>query len=148
MSDKGDSDYESAIFYPVLLPYPIREDVPPNRENELVVRERPLVVHPQNSGEGPTFAQDHQWDVGVVSHDSLRLNRERASLRRTRRTEDLNAITARLGLEELERHLRNTDGVHEYSRSAEPRRNARGWTCRLRGFLSRMRSGARSLFRS
>ncbi|GIY22018.1 hypothetical protein CEXT_724961 [Caerostris extrusa] len=137
MSDSNDSDYESGDFYTVIRPYPIRGDVSPDRAlamDELAVRQRPLSAHPQNSGEGANVLQDHQRDVGVVSHDSLRLNRERAALRRAQRVEDSNAITARLGLGELERHLVNTDCVDEYPRIAVPRRNARGWRYRLRSF--------------
>ncbi|GIY62551.1 hypothetical protein CDAR_35861 [Caerostris darwini] len=140
MSDKSDSDYESADFYPVMLPYPIRENVPTT-----TIHQRPLVVSNQPD-RGPTFMQEQHRDVGVVSHDSLRLNRERAVLHRTQRTEDLYAITARLGLERLDRHFRNRD-VCEYSHSSERSRNARGWRSRIRRFLSRIRSRARSVFR-
>ncbi|GIY77255.1 hypothetical protein CEXT_529461 [Caerostris extrusa] len=89
MSDNSDSDYDNAIFYPVMLPYPIREDVPPNRENELVVHQRPLVVCNQPSGEGANCLQDHRWDAGAVSHDSLRFDRERAFLTALNELKDL-----------------------------------------------------------
>ncbi|GIY89149.1 hypothetical protein CDAR_614101 [Caerostris darwini] len=144
MSDNSDSDYENAVFYPVLLPHPIREDVFPDRENELVVHQRPLMVCNQPSGRGPNYVQDHQWHVGVVSHYSLRLKRERDVLRRTLRTEDLNDVAAYLALQGPARDLRTTQWVYEYSSNSEPRRNATDLKFRTRRFLSR--SSARSLF--
>ncbi|GIY28931.1 hypothetical protein CDAR_621451 [Caerostris darwini] len=140
MSDESDSDYENAIFYPVMLPYPVREALPPNRENELAVHQRPLVVCNQPSDESLALLQDHQWDVGAVSHDSLRLNRERAS----QSTADSTDAAARLG---PERNLLNADWVHGHACIAEPRSNARGWRFRMRRFLGRMRSRARSALR-
>ncbi|GIX84453.1 hypothetical protein CDAR_620691 [Caerostris darwini] len=132
MSDNSDSDYENAIFYPVLLPCPTREDVPPNRENR-------LVVHYEKSDEGLKLLNKHQWGLGAVSHDSLKP-------RSSQPTEDWKEAAARLGMAGPERNLRNADGAREHSCIAEPRRNARGWRFRIRRFLSRVGSRARSVF--
>ncbi|GIY45659.1 hypothetical protein CDAR_576531 [Caerostris darwini] len=74
-----------------MLPYPIRENGPPNRENnKLVVHQRPFVALHENSDEGLRVLKEHHWGLGVISHDSLKLSRERASQRCTQPTEDSN----------------------------------------------------------
>ncbi|GIY58965.1 hypothetical protein CDAR_87441 [Caerostris darwini] len=129
-----------------MLPYPIREAAPSNRENELAVHQRPLVVCNQSSGESPNFLNDHHCDEGVMSHDSLELNREMGFLlHRTQRIEDLHL--AHLALDGPARNLRTTEKVYEYSSNSVQRRNATPWRFRIRRFLSRMQSKARSLFR-
>ncbi|GIY87936.1 hypothetical protein CDAR_525171 [Caerostris darwini] len=97
-----------------MFPYPVREAIPPNRENELAVHQRPLVVCNQHSDKGPNFLKNHHCDEDVISHDSLRLNRERAS----QPTEDSNDAAARLG---PERNLLNADWAHRHACIAKKR---------------------------